>query len=553
MSCIEHIAELRQQQERTLELYKELYDSFVAPKATDSFINFDISAVEKNDGSDVSKYRASLYQDVSNMVEETQQSLDSTCDIPRMTSQNTTISEMWNNFSIEKYAPREKKLPVKTMSAPPIKKSKPRTPRVTIPDPFYMTLREELKKPSKTKAQEEAELKRLQKELEEEAECRKQFKASPIPSSTFQSRLRLIEEKQENRRRKVKEQSKALTKALQKPFSFDQRTNLRRSRSLSALDTEAKKRKGGSVKFQARPMPHHIFDPVVDEKAKEEEAYRQIKIKMRAEQLLAESDLPASMKRHAIHYTDGKIRRQIREENETRAHLTEEHTFTPAIKDYVPDYSFLHKQQEAAILERQSARPTTVVEPFNLRTEQLAQLRQRAPKSSPEPGEAPPPPRHSVRSPCLYTGVYEDVAPARPTVSSSLRDSATRQKLLQEKKKAQLEYEQDLSNKIRQLEIRRSITEKSKALDPSLSVKAVTQQKLKEKIAEQRQKELEYREKLEGMKDKLKDRPFLFERISMETARLSADKAFRKALQNAGLDSSLIEDISHYEEDSLMQ
>lgn len=58
---------------------------------------------------------------------------------------------MWNNFSIEKYAPREKKLPVKTMSAPPIKKSKPRTQRVTIPDPFYMTLREELKKPSKTK------------------------------------------------------------------------------------------------------------------------------------------------------------------------------------------------------------------------------------------------------------------------------------------------------------------------------------------------------------------------------------------------------------------
>ena len=46
-----------------------------------------------------------------------------------------------------------------------------------------------------------------------------------------------------------------------------------------------------------------LLSPVVDEKAKEEEAYRQIKIKMRAEQLLAESDLPASMKRHAIHYT----------------------------------------------------------------------------------------------------------------------------------------------------------------------------------------------------------------------------------------------------------
>ena len=46
-----------------------------------------------------------------------------------------------------------------------------------------------------------------------------------------------------------------------------------------------------------------IFSPLVDEKAKEEEAYRLIKMKMRAEQLLAESDLPRNMKRHAIHYT----------------------------------------------------------------------------------------------------------------------------------------------------------------------------------------------------------------------------------------------------------
>ena len=38
---------------------------------------------------------------------------------------------------------------------------------------------------------------------------------------------------------------------------------------------------------------------------------------------------------------DGKFRRMMREENEARAHLTEEHTFTPAIKDYVPDYSLL--------------------------------------------------------------------------------------------------------------------------------------------------------------------------------------------------------------------
>lgn len=59
---------------------------------------------------------------------------------------------MWKNFSIDEYAPREHKKPnVRAMSAPPVKKSKPRTPRITIPEPFYMTLREELKKPTKTK------------------------------------------------------------------------------------------------------------------------------------------------------------------------------------------------------------------------------------------------------------------------------------------------------------------------------------------------------------------------------------------------------------------
>lgn len=553
MSCIEHIAELKQHQEKTLELYQELYDSFIAPKSSKSVIDNGYSTTEASrthHEANLSGYSARNYQDISNMVDETQQSLNSTCDIPRLTSQNTTISDMWRDFSIDMYAPREKKQ-VKAMSAPPAKKTKPRTPRITVPDPFYMTLREELKKPIKTKAQEEAELRRIQKELEEDAECNKQFKASPIPPSTFQSRLKFIEERQEGRRQQVKEQRKTLTKALQRPFSFDQRTTLRRSRSLSALDTDSKKRKEENVKFHAKPMPHHIFDPEVEEKAKEEEAYRQIRIKMRAEQLLADSELPNTMKRHALHYTDGRIRKHIREENEQRAHLTEEHTFTPAIKEHVPDYSFLHKQQEEAILQSQSTKPTTVIEPFNLRTEHLAQLRALKPRSPVR--RQSPPPRVKSSSPCFYSGIYSDMVTTRPTVSSNLRDSATRQKILQEKKKAQEDYEQELSQKVRQMEIRKSITEKSKALDPTLTTKAVTQHKLKEKIELQKLKELEYKEKLDEMKDKLKNRPFLFERASLETARLSADKAFRKALLDAGVDASLIDELSNYEEDNAMQ
>ena len=43
--------------------------------------------------------------------------------------------------------------------------------------------------------------------------------------------------------------------------------------------------------------------PQVAEKQREEEEYRQIRMKMRAEQMLADSALPHNMRRHALHYT----------------------------------------------------------------------------------------------------------------------------------------------------------------------------------------------------------------------------------------------------------
>ena len=75
--------------------------------------------------------------------------------------------------------------------------------------------------------------------------------------------------------------------------------------------------------------------------------------------------------------------------------------YLSAFQHHIP--AFQHKQQEAAILERQSAKPTTVIEPFNLRTEQLAQLRQQNPKTPPPRCESPTF-RTKSHSPCLYTG-----------------------------------------------------------------------------------------------------------------------------------------------------
>ena len=57
-------------------------------------------------------------------------------------SNNTTVSEMWSNFNVDAYAPRQRPKP----RARPAKKFTPvQKPTVTVPDPFYMTLRDELK------------------------------------------------------------------------------------------------------------------------------------------------------------------------------------------------------------------------------------------------------------------------------------------------------------------------------------------------------------------------------------------------------------------------
>jgi len=534
--CLAQIQQLRKAQNKTLEMYRDLYESYIESP----YKSYDRSRY-KDPTLNLSSYFADETANISSLVE--QDSTASTIDISRVKSNNTTVSEMWSNFNVDTYAPRERPKPKAKMAKKftPVQKL-----TLTKPDPFYMTLRDELKVPTKTRAQEEVEEARRAKREEEERECIKKFKASPIPQSTFGSRLKKIQDKQEARRSTVKAMSKEITLANQKPFSFTKREGLRRSRSLSSLDTEAKKRKESEkVQFSAKPMPRHIFDPQVGEKQKEEEEYRQIRMKMRAEQMLADSSLPQNMRRHALHYTDGRIRRAIAEDNEKRAHMTEEHTFSPAIKDYVPDYELLHQQNEAELLARQAVKPVTTVEPFNLRTEQLARDKaMRTPPSSPVPSP-------TVRkSPCLYTQAYGDHCNAKPTIASNLRDSANRKKIIAEKKVRAVEYEVEINNKLKELSLRKSVVLKSKALDPTYRTSIDT--KVKEKIEEQKLKEIQYQAQLEAMQDKLRDRPFLFERQASSTARQSTEKSFRRALEAAGIDEDLIKDISKFEQDSLM-
>ncbi len=93
--------------------------------------------------------------------------------------------------------------------------------QITVPEPFKFDKREKTKHKSIRERKLEEDLK--WKDLETDYEIAMQFKAKGIPKSTMEPRYHNIIEDNDRRRDDVKRQSKALTKANERPFSFYER------------------------------------------------------------------------------------------------------------------------------------------------------------------------------------------------------------------------------------------------------------------------------------------------------------------------------------------
>nr|XP_047916903.1 protein FAM161A isoform X3 [Anser cygnoides] len=270
------------------------------------------------------------------------------------------IEKMWDGFSVEDYIARTKhSLPSSPAFRTTRKKQKAWSPKVTVPKPFQMTIREARKKEQnvKSKSQIEMENNLLKKQLEEEAECQKKFRANPVPAAVFLPLYHEIIQRNEERQKSVKERSKLKLLASQKPFKFIEREKQRneiRKMQLRDLSTPEKKPKP----FKAKPIPKCVYSPAVNDKLQEEELYREIRIRMRAEELLRNSSLPTS--RLALKNTNKKKKHKCIEPKET------EHK--PKIKPDVPDFERLHQKFQKRLLQKKQVKHLTVCEPFDLRT-----------------------------------------------------------------------------------------------------------------------------------------------------------------------------------------
>nr|XP_032804008.1 protein FAM161A isoform X2 [Petromyzon marinus] len=254
------------------------------------------------------------------------------------------LHHMWEGFSVDDYAPCEKPERVRTTSESSTsvstksaaKKPMEWTPKITIPEPFGMTVREEERRRHGVKSRSARRLEKLvqeQKKQEAELEAlrKKQFRATPVPAHTFKPLFTAMH--QDNRQPNKKSN-----------------TASRDDRSTTKMQQAEVTGKGGDTGeqrgFKAKPVPRSVYDPAVAERIREEELYRRIRMRVRADETLRESALPGGMARRAAStkrarhacYTKSKQRDQSKPSIPTAASSIQIHRETP--KDLLQKNNF---------------------------------------------------------------------------------------------------------------------------------------------------------------------------------------------------------------------
>ncbi|XP_064271733.1 protein FAM161A isoform X2 [Passer domesticus] len=390
------------------------------------------------------------------------------------------IEKMWDGFCLEDYMSRAKhSLP----SSPACRKAKVKawSPRVTVPKPFQMTIREAQKKEQNVKSKSQIELENhlLKKQLEEEAECQKKFRANPVPATVFLPLYQDIVQRNEERRRSVRDRSKLKLLATQKPFKFIERERQRHeARKMQLKDLSPPENK--TKVFRAKPVPRCVYSPDFHDKVKEEELCREIRIRMRAEELLQNSSVPNS--RLASKGTNKKKKHKSTEPKQMEHKLK--------IKSSVPDFELLHEKFQKRLLQQKKVRPLTVCEPFDLCTSYIPSNKDKILKDMQEDEEK----LKETRWPF-----------ASPRRKPQMGQSGAKPPLLGEGK--------------------------PKAPKTTES----TRRRLQALRNNEKQRRQEYLQELQEMEERVKQMPLLFERVTQKNARIAAEKYYSNRLRALGI------------------
>ncbi|NXQ17629.1 F161A protein, partial [Peucedramus taeniatus] len=392
------------------------------------------------------------------------------------------IEKMWDGFCLEDYISCAKhSLPSSPAYRTVHKKEKVWSPRVTVPKPFQMTIREAQKKEQNVKSKSQIELENhlLKKQLEEEAECQKKFRANPVPAAVFLPLYQDIMQRNEERRRSVRERSKLKLLATQKPFKFIERERQRReARKMQLKDLSPPENK--TKVFRAKPVPKCVYSPDFYDKVKEEELCREIRIRMRAEELLRNSSVPNS--RLALKDTNKKKKHKSTEPKRMEHKLK--------IKSSVPNFELLHEKFQKRLLQHKKVKPLTVCEPFDLCTSYIPSKKNKILKDIQEDEEK------------LKETRWPFTSPRR---KPQMGQSGANPHLLGEGKSKPPKTTESIRRRLQALR------------------------------NNEKQRRQEYLQELQEMEERVKQMPLLFERVAQKNARIAAEKYYSNRLRALGI------------------
>lgn len=242
--------------------------------------------------------------------------------------------------------------------------------RITVPKPFHMMLREDerRKRGVKTRSEVELENTELRRQLQELTECQRKFRASPVPAHVHLPLYEELQERNEERQRRMRLRGDQHLGTVPKPFSFLERERLkkerREQRQPKAPDRETVK------PFKAKPVPRAVYEAASGEQMKEEQLYRSIKIQMRAQELLHSASMPPSM-----------LARRLSERKKTTEDAAaaggDSFSHKPQINKEVPDFEASYRRFLKHLEKHKELKPTTSCEPFELRTSHISSHRER--------------------------------------------------------------------------------------------------------------------------------------------------------------------------------
>lgn len=198
------------------------------------------------------------------------------------------INNMWNDFSVEDYIQYDSDSRTAKKKR---KKAKSLTPKITVPVPFEMTVREQNRREKALSARSDLETKLLKRD-EDDAECKKKFRANPVPSCVLLPLYEDLVKQSEERRKKARERNRAALLASLKPFKFIAREEQKQAvREKKLRDLFRAKRK--TNQFKAKPVPRFIYRPAASDKPKEEELYGDSRMLPKVRDLLQNSPWPS--------------------------------------------------------------------------------------------------------------------------------------------------------------------------------------------------------------------------------------------------------------------